>query len=220
MISAGIAGCLGEVSSDASTEPTSNEWESGECDAPYVEYDELPAEIATEVDVAFEDGSYETDGSLLYDAAISADTPLWKDGTPYRHRIEQGDETVQLVFEELTSYSSPEDLELRNTTDDSVEVAVTVTDETDETVLETDEITVEPDDPHVLAVTGEFGTYNVEVTVGDGRRETDTWRITPSKTGREQRLIVTIATNEISFGGGTPQMSLDYEPCSVQWDDR
>ncbi|RQG95120.1 hypothetical protein [Natrarchaeobius chitinivorans] len=202
----------GDAESD--DDPRTGERTYDECNAPYVTHDQLPDEIAAEVDVAFDDGEYVTDGELLYEQAIGDGTPLWKD-RPYDHRVETDGETRRLSFEAQTEYASPRTLELWNDTDESVTATVTITDEDDEAVVDTT-FAVEGDERERVDAASRFGTYDVEIELEDGRRETDTWELFAPKSEGVDGLTVGITADEISI---EPLIwAYDFEPCPMQWE--
>lgn len=228
-----LAGCLGDGPEETASngEPDGDDQdgtaetedddeldveEYEECTAPYVNYEDLPEEIAAEVDVAFEDGVYETDDELLYDRAISDRVPLWKNDTPYRSAIETDGDTRRLSFEEKTDGRTRE-LFLRNSGSKAVTVTATVTDDDGSTVLD-EQHDVDPDEESSLSVTEEFGEYEVEVDVDDGPRETYRWTIEAHRIETEEGLYVVLEEDGVSFQPLI--LSVDYLPCTEQWKGR
>ncbi|MFC4439265.1 MULTISPECIES: hypothetical protein [Natrialbaceae] len=216
--SAVAGGCLDTVSRESGSPEAGSDddnVEYAECVAPFVDYDELPDDLAAEVDAAFEDGAYETDGGLPYDQAVNDSTPLWKDGDSYEHEVERDGERHRLSFERQTAFSSPRDVSISNDTDESITVTVTVADGTEGELLVDEVAPVEPDDRERLSTVKAFGDYDVEIELEDGRRETKSWEVSPPRHEVADGLFVRITDDEISI---SPEiMVYDYEPCSSQW---
>ena len=207
----GVAGCLSAVPGAESDAGRDYE----ECTAPYVEYDDLPTDLAAEVDAAFAEGAYVTDETPLYEQAVGDGTPLWRTDTPYEHRVERDGDTRRLTFEEQTAYDSPRDLKIENPTDDRIAVSATITDEDGERVLDVTGIEVAPDDNERLEAVSQFGTYEVDVELEDGRRETKTWTLTPPKGGGVDALVVSIAADGISIA--ELEWAYDFRSCRRVW---
>lgn len=207
----GAAGCLGSLA-DAGSGGT-RDYE--ECNAPYVEYDDLPADLAAEVDAAFAEGAYVTDEMPLYERAVGDGTPLWKDDTPYEHYVERDGDARRLAFEEQTAYDSPRDLEIENRSGERILASATITDENGERVLDVTGIEVDPDDRERLEGVQRFGTYEVDVELEDGRRETETWELTPPKSGGVDALVVSIAADGISIA--ELEWAYDFRSCRRVW---
>lgn len=220
------AGSNGDAEPDDDTEPT-DERRNGEkpdddtdgayeeCNAPYVRDDELPDDLAAEVDAAFDEGEYVTD-DLLYGQAVGDGTPLWRNDEPYEHRIEVDGEKRRLSFDRITAYDSPLDLELGNETDEPVSVSATITDEDGEVVLDVADRTVEADDRERLETVSEFGTYEVKVELGDGRSATSTWEVFPPRSEGLDGVIVSISDDGVAI---EPLVwAYEFVPCSMVWD--
>ena len=220
---AAVSGCLdddtgeagtgsSETADDETTEAAASEYE--ECHAPFVDYDELPDEIAAEVDAAFDDGEYVTNDDILYEQAVGDGTPLWTDETPYEHRVETDGETRRLSFEEQSAYSSPRDLEIWNDTAEPRSVVATVTDEDGELVVDA-ALTVEANDRKRVEAASRFGTYDVVIELDDGRTETWTWDLFAPRVEVVDALTVTITDDELWI---EPLISsYDFESCAMQW---
>lgn len=187
-----------------------------ECDAPFVLYDSLPRDVRSEVDSAFDDGTYETDGDLLYDEAVSDDTPLGRAGTLYGHRVDRDGDVRRLSFEEWAAYPSPVELAVRNDAAETVHASVRVTDEGGATVFEKGGVALEPDGgSRRFPVTAEFGEYEFEVATETGRRAVETWRIGPtSVTGRNYAGTARVSENGIEFD----QTSVEYDRPVCPWE--
>ncbi|MCU4973662.1 hypothetical protein OB955_13050 [Halobacteria archaeon AArc-m2/3/4] len=169
----------GDESDDNSADRTDEQ-----CDRTVVWYNELPADVAAEVDAALEDGAYETDGELYYAQAIDVEAvSLEVDDTYYAAEIEEeGETTVFRLEETIPTKSAPEELAFRNATDDELTVSVTVTPaDGDEVLLEEESIELDPDvtayEGPRFPVTDEYGTYDVALETADGRSESLTWTI-------------------------------------------
>lgn len=228
--SVAVAGCLDESdpglesngddgagSDDGS--PDGDESTDGyvECSAPFVDYDDLPDEIAAEVDVAFESGAYETDETPLYDRAVSEGTPLWTDGAPHDHDVERDGDEWRLSFERRTAYDSRRELYLSNDTDETVSVTVTITDGEDDPVVDGKQYTLDPDDEKHVPAVAAFGEYDVTIELGDGRERTDAWEVAPPRVEIVEGLGVSIGADELSVA---PLItSYDYISCPMQWEE-
>lgn len=209
----GVAGCLSDTFSETGSRD-GEETGYDECTAPYVEYDHLPDEIAAEVDIAFEDGTYVTDGVLLYEQAVSDGTPLWRGGAPYYHWVERDGDTRRLSFDRQTEYSSPRDLEITNDTAEPISVTAIVTDENGERVVD-EQLDIDPGGRVRREAASRFGTYDVVIELEDGRRETASWDLSAPKVEVVEALLVSITEEELSI---RPLVaSYDYEPCPMQW---
>ncbi|GAB3025182.1 hypothetical protein [Natronobiforma cellulositropha] len=217
-----VSGCLSgdtpenDSSSGAGDEPSSRR-EYDTCEAVAVEYDELPDPITAEVDAAFDDGSYETSESLLYEEAVDNGMPLWREGTPYHHRVDRDGETAELSFTEWSAYASSETLELHNEGGDTVSASVTVTNEATETILETGGISLSPGDVHTEPVTSEFGRYEVDIAAENGTEASDVWVIEPDPSGARETLEVTITGQAVDFELVEEPPENDAPSCAEQW---
>lgn len=225
-----IAGCLDDASNDDSspggnaedTDDSSNGDESTreyvECTAPFVDYDELPDELAAEVDAAFDDGAYETDGRPLYDRAVSQGTPLWTDGAPHDHEVEQDGDDWQLSFDRRTSYESKRTLSLINEVTESVSVTVTIIDEDGNPVVNAKSYEVGPDDREHVPAVAAFGEYEVTVEVDGERENSYTWEVAAPRVEIVEGLEIWIDEDDVSID---PLISVyDYVPCPMQWESR
>ncbi|MDG5758613.1 hypothetical protein QA600_04590 [Natronococcus sp. A-GB1] len=199
---------------DRSDDPGIRGGEYAECNAPFVDYDEVPDYLAAEVDPAFEDGAYETDGELRYRRAVGDGVPLWKNDGPHDHE----GKTRRLSFERRTAFASPRDVTVRNETDETIAATVTVTDGGDGELLLEEGTTVAPDDWQDVPTVDAFGTYDVAIELEDGRRETKSWEVPAPKVEVMDGVTVSITDDKISM---SPLVSsYDYERCSSQWDRR
>lgn len=184
-----------------------------ECDRPIIWYRALPDPVAEEVDVAFEDGSYDTTDDLYYDQAVDVDeTWLSKDGKYYRASVEPVDDgdTTSLVFVPDTPVkSTTQELWIYNGTDETLDVVATVTDDDGDIVVDESLEGLEPGgdyDDAVVPVTREYGEYEVTIEYPDGDTYTATWTI---------RYVETDARVELDEDGISvgPMDVMDPPPC-------
>ncbi|WMT09847.1 hypothetical protein NP511_09505 [Natrinema thermotolerans] len=161
-----VAGCTGGVENDE----TGRKYE--ECNLPALQYGTLPEDVRAEVDTAFNEGQYETDGELLWQQVAGPGVEFLKkggpwytpDGTYYTPQVDSDNGVHTLQFEETTpQLDSTKYLHV----EDVPEVPVNITIKyTDGTVLE-DHTIEEKDDYPEVPVSNKVGTYLVEVTVKD-----------------------------------------------------
>lgn len=215
-----FAGCLGDMSVENRESPTETPDNAGteytECKAPYIDYTDLPEELAAEVDGAFEDGVYVTNEEPLFPQAVSDGTPLWKDDVPYEQEVERDGESYRLSFAEQTAFSSPRRIYLSTDTDDELSAALVVTDEIGDKIVEEDDLTLVPGEKEQIQGPREFGEYEVVLEVEDDRRETEDWELDPHRTETIEGLVVSIDGKDISI---KPLVSVvDFDPCPSQWD--
>lgn len=118
-----IAGCSGNDNSDEWTNPRT-------CDLPRFYYRYLPEEAKTEVDAAFSEGEYETEGNLYYEMLLEQpqEQALVKDHTYYVADIEAvSRERTVLSFEETTpTLDQPVTFSIRNMLDEQVDFEFTL----------------------------------------------------------------------------------------------
>lgn len=225
-----LAGCLGDEpttdASDTDDGDTDHESDDGdtpddldveeydECQAPYVDYADLPSDIAAEVDAAFAEGVYESDDEPLYVQAVNEVVPLWKDDVPYRTELESDGSTYRLSFEKRTGDVRSRELFLRNSREESVSVEATVTDGAGSSILELEQ-SIDPSEETSTPVTEEYGEYDVEIAVQDGPDGTYSWTMEPHRIEDEEGLYVTIDEDGLSFDRLI--VTADYVPCPSQW---
>ena len=168
------------------------EWfEPVECSAAYVPRHRLPNPVEREVDIALEDGAYETVGTLLYSLATDPDATLWTGEAYYESSVTEEGETTTLQFDQTTaSAGEPARLSIVNGRAEVVQVAVTVSRDGEAFVEEAHKIdqtehaeleTVNPDDKSVTTVeiAAEFGRYELSVETDDGDAIDETVTVDP-----------------------------------------
>lgn len=189
-----FAGCMGNESDGWGYRTT--------CDRMIIPYWNLPDNARSEVDTAFADGEYETDGNLYYELLLE-DTDeqyLVKDRTYYLAEIDETKESSTLQFHETTpSFDSPHPIEITNKTEEILKITFTIG-KGDGPIL-TDikaherEVSLRPPEVHQTdGIIDEFGTYTVKVAFDDGRSVEEQFGV-----GREHTAItVAIADDELS----------------------
>lgn len=215
--SVALSGCLEEEDSDSSGPHYQ------ECDAPWVDYEELPQEVATEVDATFENGEYQTNGTLLY-SQVTDGQALWKDERRYIPHVETRGEMKTLLF-----YARPPSVgvSVDNETEDPVDVTITIRD-TEEEIAVGEEISLSAGEDTSLSADADssrdgrlledHGVYDVTVTAGR-RMKTATWDVTPGKELHPGSFSVTVRENEIVAEQSEPVVSDygEFTPCGELW---
>lgn len=175
----------------------------------YPPYSRLPGPVKREVDVALEDGEYETDGPLLYPLAVEETATLWNGNDYYEPRIDEREETTTLRFELTREYrDSPPEITLVNYREKPLEVTVAVTDD-GETLAEAD-LEVEPEDAEIRdhlhhsrdylfhggengesfeTDVREFGEYALSIRTKDGETVTELFSLDPERGDRKVLFV-------------------------------
>jgi|GEM_PF-6920028 len=168
----------------------------------YPPYGRLPEPVKREVDVALEDGEYETDGPLLYPLAVEETATLWNGDDYYEPQIDEREETTALRFEPTREYrDSPPEITLINYREKPLEVTVAVTDD-DETLAEAD-LEVEPEDAEVRYTeelhgengepfetdVREFGEYALSIRTKGGETVTEPFSLDPERGDRKVLFV-------------------------------
>ena len=156
-----VAGCTGRDEND--------ERKYEECKLRIIYYRDLPEDVKTEVDTAFDEGQYESDEELLWQQVAGPDVEALKRGeTYYSPQVDVDDDVHVLQFEETTpQYDSTKHLTVVGVPEVPLHISFTIKD-TEGTVLKEAERTIEEKDSNrKVPVASEFGTYMLEVTVED-----------------------------------------------------
>ena len=158
-----LAGCIGGNIGDKTTEKYE------ECDLMIIYYGLLPSDVQKEVDTAFNKGKYETEGELLWKEVAGPNVQaIKKDDNFYAPNVEREDGVHTLRFEETTPrYAEPQFLRVSNTTNDTLNISITVKD-SKKTILEKADFTVEPKsglDDHRVPIAREFGEYIFDIEI-------------------------------------------------------
>ena len=127
-LSVATAGCLGGPVGDiVDGEPDPFE----QCDRIEVAYDSIPNEIQSEVDVALDEGAYETDRLFFAEAIDPERSVLVVDDTPYEPTVEDDDEGRELTLAEVDSPRLPEprSLSVHNVDERPHELTIELTDD-------------------------------------------------------------------------------------------
>ncbi|WP_290818462.1 hypothetical protein [Halovivax sp.] len=201
---AGLVGCLDRIGAGGPPDTVT-------CTADFVPYVMLPVEVANEVDAAFADGAYETDGELYYDDAVERDAILWYAGHDergyalgegseyYESRIATEDGTTVLSFEKAApSLGSRVALILRNRTEETVDVAVSIAAVDEDRSLREESATVAADSTERVPISSELGDYDVTIDVDDRTARTETLPVTPAGGDTE----VQIRNDDVSIWTG------------------
>ena len=165
------------------------------CDTDYAPYYRLPDPVRWEVDLALEEGAYETDKTLLYPKAVPEDATLWKNDEYYETTVERDGDASTLEFEEVEDgHSSPARLHVINGRDDPFEVSVVVADE-ETTILDEEFVLEPPEDEEVngpvdyvdsekfesFDLVETFGEYDLSLEKDDGETLEESISVDPEQ---------------------------------------
>lgn len=175
------------------------------CELDAFSYRYLPDNAKHEVDTAFSEGSYETEGELYYERLLERpdEQAMRRDDTYYVAEIDRreessllGTETVStLSFTETTpTLEPPRPLTIWNSTDETVDIEVTVRYRTGEVVTDERgakiagrEVTLEPPDSETASyqvdALDRYTTYEVRLEFETGRTESETVTLDRRRSG-------------------------------------
>jgi hypothetical protein len=175
-----VAGCIGSSSYEAENSNNTEKFER--CDLTIIEYSSLPQDVKAEVDVAFKEGRYTTDGTLFWESITGPNVQaLAKNDTYYAPQIktESGEHILQ--FEETTpQYDRQRSLRIDNNLEDDPYISITVKN-SEGMILE--EVGQNISNLSEVAVSDEFGKYTFEIEIGDrwkGTKTTEMGKVTTS----------------------------------------
>ena len=153
------AGCLGGPVGDiVDGEPEPLE----QCDRIEIAYDSLPNEVQTEVDVALDEGAYETDRLLFAEAIDPERSFVVVDDTPYKPTVERDDTSEQLTLTDVDTprLPSPRTVSVYNGDDREHELTIELV---DDEPLVSETRTIAPDDHESIETTDRFGSYTLSI---------------------------------------------------------
>lgn len=195
-----FAGCASETDSD--------EWNyRTTCDRMIIPYRNLPDNAREEVDTAFTEGEYETEGNLYYELLLEdiEQQYLVRDRTYYLAEIDETKERSTLKFRETTpSFESPHPIKIQNETGERLDFTFTIG--TGEGSMLTEikaherQVVLEPEEVyHTDGIIDEFGTYTVRLEFDDGRSEEDEFTVGNYKNGHVY-VETSISSDGVSAG--------------------
>ncbi|MFA9416386.1 hypothetical protein [Natrinema sp. HArc-T2] len=189
-----------------------------ECNHRILHYRILPEDVKTEVDTAFNQGHYESDGELLWEQVAGPGVEaLERDGLHYAPQVNVDNGVHVLHFQEITpQYNSTKYLTVHSVPEAPLELSITVTD-TEGIVLEETDLTIqERDSDQKVPVASEFGTYLVEVTVEDWGSVTE--ELTLGSSPEEMLLAIREGDKEDSSFSISIQTSADDGYAACPWE--
>lgn len=173
-----VAGCIGR------NENNKNERKYEECNQRVIHYGSLPEDVKAEVDTAFDEGQYESDGELLWQQVAGPRVEwLLHGGTYYTPQVDVDNGVRTLQFRDTTpQYDSMKYLHIRDVPEIPLDILITVRN-SNGAVLEEVNTTIEDrafDRRPKIPVASEFGTYIIEVTVEDWGTVTEELALHPN----------------------------------------
>ncbi|MFC6718319.1 hypothetical protein ACFQGT_11820 [Natrialbaceae archaeon GCM10025810] len=241
----GIAGCTENLQSETFGDDSTDQDDYEQCDEEILLFEHLPDDVKTEVETAFEEGEYRTDGELLYEQVASSNVEALRRNDLYweahvDERLLPFTKTTLSFTQTTIRYDSTIDLEIRNASEEEWTESILVRNVDEEILVHEEDVTIDPypiadeekedvraDDKRIATfpVSKQWGRYKILLAYEDDpdTPSKDTWLDTHVGKYERRYLRVVVSDGDAEFdnyfGGKSPEEDQSSPEIPCWWNE-